>query len=109
MDQASQCEILALQQKLFHYLKELTEIQPEKVSVRLSFMDFEEGERSLGRLVLEDKSNIELKATAGVSSRLGSMCLKEKWALVTDIKTFGSKHTQFLNGHMMLQLSPIMK
>ena len=95
MDQASRCEILALQQKLIHYLKELTEIQPEKVSDRLSFMDFEEGERSLGRLVLEDKSNIELKATAGVSSRLGSMCLKEKWALVTDIKTFGSKHTQF--------------
>ena len=48
MDQASRCEILALQQKLFHYLKELTEIQPEKVSERLSFMDFEEGGRSLG-------------------------------------------------------------
>ena len=62
MDQASRCEILALQQKLIHYLKELTAIKPEKVSVRLSFMDFEEGERSLGRLVLEDESNIELKA-----------------------------------------------
>ena len=52
-------------------------------------------EGHLGRLVLEDELNTELKAAAGVSSRLGSMCLKEKWALVTDIKTFGSKHTQF--------------
>ena len=94
MDQASRCEILALQQKLVQYLKELTAIQPEKVSDRLCFMDFEEGERSLGRLVLEDESNIELKAAAEESSRSGSMCLKGKWALKTDIKTFGGKQTK---------------
>ena len=94
MDQASCCEILALQQKLIHYLKELTEIHPEKVSVRLSFMDFEGGERSLGRLVLEDESNIKLKAAAGVSSRLGSMCLKEKWGLENRYKDIWIKtHT----------------
>ena len=93
MDQGSHCEILALQQKLFRNLKEFTVIQPEKVSDRLCFMDFKEGERSLGRLVLE--SNIELKAAAEESPRSGSMCLKEKWALKTDINRFGSKQTEF--------------
>ena len=93
MDQASRCEILALQQKLVQYLKELTAIQPEKVSDRLSFMDFEEGERSLGRLVLEP--NIELKAAAEESPRSGSMCLKEKWALKIDLEKFGPKQREF--------------
>ena len=109
MDQASRCEILALQQKLVQYLKELTAIQPEKVSDRLSFMDFEEGERSLGRLVLEDESNIELKAQDEELLRSGSICLKEKWALKIDIgDNLDENRPEFRMG-MMLQPSPIIK
>ncbi|XP_038054674.1 E3 ubiquitin-protein ligase TRIM56-like [Patiria miniata] len=73
MNQASCCEILELQQKLLHNLSELTGKQPEQVPDKLTFMDFEEGERSLGRLILEE----EPKAAAKQSPRPGrSQCQK---------------------------------
>ncbi|XP_038054623.1 E3 ubiquitin-protein ligase TRIM71-like [Patiria miniata] len=64
-DQASCYEILEHQQKLLHNLSELTGKQPQQVPDKLTFMDFEEGERSLGRLVLEE----EPKAAAKQSPR----------------------------------------
>ncbi|XP_071789581.1 uncharacterized protein [Asterias amurensis] len=59
MTQASSHEILDFKLKLINNLDELTKRQGEIVSDRLSlFLEFEEGERSVGRLVLEDKQQI---------------------------------------------------
>ncbi|XP_038054652.1 E3 ubiquitin-protein ligase TRIM71-like [Patiria miniata] len=85
MNQASCYEILELQQKLLHNLSELTGKQPQQVPDKLTFMDFEEGERSLGRLILEE----EPKAAAKQSPRPARSCVKEKWEPKTDVKNFG--------------------
>ncbi|XP_038053690.1 protein PML-like [Patiria miniata] len=84
MNQASCYEILELQQKLLHNLSELTGKHPQQVPDKLTFMDFEEGERSLGRLILEE----EPKAAAKQSPRPARSCVKEKWELKTEIKNF---------------------
>ncbi|XP_038054706.1 E3 ubiquitin-protein ligase TRIM71-like [Patiria miniata] len=77
MNQASCCEILELQQKLLHNLGELTGKQPQQVPDKLTFMDFEEGERSLGRLILEEEPQAAARS-----------CVKEKWELKTEVKNF---------------------
>ncbi|XP_038054647.1 E3 ubiquitin-protein ligase TRIM71-like, partial [Patiria miniata] len=82
MNQASCCEILELQQKLFHNLSELTGKQPQQVPDKLSFMDYEDDERSLGRLILEE----EPQAAAKQSPRPARSCVKEKWDLKTEVK-----------------------
>ncbi|XP_038053719.1 E3 ubiquitin-protein ligase TRIM56-like [Patiria miniata] len=88
MNQASCHEILELQQKLLHNLSELTGKQPEKFPDNLTFMDFEEGERSLGRLILEE----EPQAAAKQSPRPARSCVEEKWKLKTEIENFGFTH-----------------
>ncbi|XP_033628500.1 E3 ubiquitin-protein ligase TRIM71-like [Asterias rubens] len=55
MTQASSHEILDFKLKLINNLKELTKKQGEIASDMLSFLGFEEGERSVGRLVLQDE------------------------------------------------------
>ncbi|XP_038053680.1 E3 ubiquitin-protein ligase TRIM71-like [Patiria miniata] len=85
MNQASCYEILELQQKLLHNLSELTGKQPQQVPDKLTFMDFEEGERSLGRLILKE----EPKAAAKQSPRPARSCVKEKWKLKTEFKKIG--------------------
>ncbi|XP_038054606.1 E3 ubiquitin-protein ligase TRIM71-like [Patiria miniata] len=90
MNQASCYEILELQQKLLHNLSELTGKQPQQVPDKLTFMDFEEGERSLGRLILKE----EPKAAAKQSPRPARSCVKEKWELKTDIKNFELGNTR---------------
>ncbi|XP_038053715.1 E3 ubiquitin-protein ligase TRIM56-like, partial [Patiria miniata] len=82
MNQASCYEILGLQQKLLHNLSELTGKQPQQVPDKLTFMNFEEGERSLGRLILEE----EPKAAAKQSPRRRRSFVKEKWELETKIE-----------------------
>ncbi|XP_038054663.1 E3 ubiquitin-protein ligase TRIM71-like [Patiria miniata] len=84
MNQASCHEILELQQKLLHNLSELTGKQPQQVPDKLTFMDFEEGDKSLGRLILEE----EPKAAAKKSPRPARSCVKEKWELKTEVKNF---------------------
>ncbi|XP_038054643.1 uncharacterized protein LOC119726862 [Patiria miniata] len=84
MNQASCYEILELQQKLLHNLSELTGKHPKQVSDQLTFMDFEEDERSLGRLILEE----EPKAAAKQSPRPRRSCVMEKWKLKTEVKNF---------------------
>ncbi|XP_038054682.1 E3 ubiquitin-protein ligase TRIM56-like [Patiria miniata] len=61
MNQASCYEILELQQKLLHNLSELTGKQPQQVPDKLSFMDYEDDERSLGRLILEEEPQAAAK------------------------------------------------
>ncbi|XP_038053732.1 E3 ubiquitin-protein ligase TRIM71-like [Patiria miniata] len=84
MNQASCYEILELEQKLLHNLSELTGKQPQQVPDKLSFMDFEEGKRSLGRLILEE----ETKAAEKQSPRPARSCVKKKWELKTEFKNF---------------------
>ncbi|XP_038053706.1 E3 ubiquitin-protein ligase TRIM56-like [Patiria miniata] len=84
MNQASCYEILELQQKLLHNLSELTGKRPQQVPDKLTFMDFEEGKRSLGRLILEE----DPKAAAKQSPRPARSCVKEKWELKTEFKNF---------------------
>ncbi|XP_038053695.1 E3 ubiquitin-protein ligase TRIM71-like [Patiria miniata] len=84
MNQASCYEILELQQKLLHNLSELTGKQPQQVPDKLTFMDFEEGKRSLGRLIVEE----ETKAAEKQSPRPGRSCVEEKWELKTNVKNF---------------------
>ncbi|XP_038054602.1 E3 ubiquitin-protein ligase TRIM71-like [Patiria miniata] len=90
MNQASCYEILELQQKLLHNLSELTGKQPQQVPDKLTFMDFEEGERSLGRLILEE----EPKAAAKQSPRPARSCVKKKWELKTEINNFELGNTR---------------
>ncbi|XP_038054528.1 protein PML-like [Patiria miniata] len=104
MNQASCYEILELQQKLLHNLSELTGKQPEQVHDKLTFMDFEEGERSLGRLILEE----EPQAAAKQSLRPARSCVKEKWELKTEVKSFKRafiKHVAALSNKTILALS----
>ncbi|XP_038053717.1 protein PML-like [Patiria miniata] len=90
MNQASCYEILELQQKLLHNLSELTGKQPQQVPDKLTFMDFEEGERSLGRLILKKE---EPKAVAKQSPRPARSCVKDKWELKTEVKSFDYERT----------------
>ncbi|XP_038054666.1 E3 ubiquitin-protein ligase TRIM71-like [Patiria miniata] len=82
MNQASCYEILELQQKLLHNLSELTGKQPQQVPENFNFMDFEEGDRSLGSLVLEEES----KAAEKQSPRCGRSSKKAKCKLKTEVK-----------------------
>ena len=87
--QGSSHEILDLKQKLVHNLDELTGKQPEKVSDRLSIMDFEADERSLGRLVLQDEQQSEVESVADTSSsRPETLCSKQNWELKKELRTF---------------------
>ncbi|XP_038053697.1 E3 ubiquitin-protein ligase TRIM71-like, partial [Patiria miniata] len=117
MNQASCYEILELQQKLLHNLSELTGKQPQQVPDKLTFMDFEEGERSLGRLILKEepkaaakqslrparscvmekrelKTEEQSRGAAKQSPRLARSCVKEKWELKTEFKNFEVGNTQ---------------
>ncbi|XP_038054669.1 E3 ubiquitin-protein ligase TRIM71-like [Patiria miniata] len=89
MNQASCYEILELQQKLLHNLSELSGKQPQQVPDRLTFMDFEEGDRSLGRLILEE----EPKAAEKPTPRPPRSCVKEKWELKSEATNIGVTQT----------------
>ncbi|XP_038054646.1 uncharacterized protein LOC119726865 [Patiria miniata] len=116
MNQASCYEILKLQQKLLHNLSELTGKQRQQVPDKLTFMDFEEGERSLGRLILKEepkaaakqsprprrscmkykrelKTEEQSRGAAKQSPRPGKSYVIEKWELKTEVKNFGLKLT----------------
>ncbi|XP_038053713.1 E3 ubiquitin-protein ligase TRIM71-like [Patiria miniata] len=106
MNQASCCEILELQQKLLHNLSELTGKQPQQVPDNLTFMDFEEGDKSLGRLILEE----EPQAAAKQSPRPARSCVKGKWELKTEVKNFELRnafiaHVVSLSSNKILVLS----
>ncbi|XP_033627355.1 LOW QUALITY PROTEIN: E3 ubiquitin-protein ligase Midline-1-like [Asterias rubens] len=65
-------------------------IQGEIVSDRLSFLEFEEGERSVGRLVLEDEQQAKAEAQAKEHETIHT---KQKWKLKESFSQFG--FTQF--------------
>ena len=91
LDLSNSYEIVNLRQKLICNLQELGRRRPQKVSDQLSFMGFEENEKSLGRLVLQDDEPImELKAQAVESSptpTCKTMRPKEMWYLKAEIIT----------------------
>ncbi|XP_071790222.1 uncharacterized protein [Asterias amurensis] len=87
MTQASSHEILDFKLKLINNLDELTKIQGEIVSDRLSFLEFEEGERSVGRLVLEDEQQAKAEAQAKEHETIHT---KQEWNLKESFSEFGS-------------------
>ncbi|XP_071790220.1 uncharacterized protein [Asterias amurensis] len=86
MTQASSHEILDFKLKLINNLDELTKIQGEIVSDRLSFLEFEEGERSVGRLVLEDDQQAKAEAQAKEHETIHT---KQEWNLKESYSQFG--------------------
>ncbi|XP_033627526.1 tripartite motif-containing protein 42-like isoform X1 [Asterias rubens] len=84
MTQASSHEILDFKLKLVNNLDELTKIQGEIVSDRLSFLEFEEGERSVGRLVLEDEQQAKAEAQAKEHETIHT---KQEWELKESFST----------------------
>ena len=104
MTQGSQHEILSLKQKILHNLNELvTDIKSENVPNALGYLDFEENEQSLGRvvhkeLVQQDKDNASTRSTT----------LYPKWKLKEVIfgpedKGFSFKQSvaKFSNNHIV--------
>ncbi|XP_033627819.1 tripartite motif-containing protein 45-like [Asterias rubens] len=89
MTQASSHEILDFKLKLKNNLDELTKIQGEIVSDRLSFLEFEEGERSVGRLVLEDEQQAKAEAQAKEHETIHT---KQEWELKESFSQFDFTH-----------------
>ncbi|XP_022104610.1 E3 ubiquitin-protein ligase TRIM71-like [Acanthaster planci] len=89
MDQASCYEILELQQKLLVNLNELTWAKPKRVSDKLTFLDFEEGEKALGNLVLEEPGSAAKESPGPCQSLLREIHV---WELKTEINNFKGKN-----------------
>ncbi|XP_071790147.1 E3 ubiquitin-protein ligase TRIM71-like [Asterias amurensis] len=92
MTQASSHEILYFKLKLINNLDERTKIQGEIVSDRLSFLEFEEGERSVGRLVLEDEQQAKAEAQAKEHETIHT---KQGWNLKESFNNCGLTNFAF--------------
>ena len=90
MTQGSCYEILDLKQKLLHNLKEMTQTKPERLPDKLSFLDFEEGVMSFGRVVQIEKPKLEMDEA---SIRLKDIYLKHKWELKQEILEVSFAHS----------------
>ncbi|XP_033627525.1 probable E3 ubiquitin-protein ligase MID2 [Asterias rubens] len=100
MTQASSHEILDFKLKLINNLDELTKKQGENVSDRLSFLEFEEYERSVGRLVLEDEQQAKAEVQAKEHETINT---KQKWKLKESFSQFG--FTEFKTGEFVAAFS----
>ncbi|XP_071789640.1 uncharacterized protein [Asterias amurensis] len=100
MTQASSHEILDFKLKLKNNLDELTKIQGKIVSDRLSFLEFEKGERSVGRLVLEDEQQAKAEAQATEHETIHT---QQEWKLKGSFSQFG--FTQFKTGKFVAAFS----
>ncbi|XP_071789641.1 uncharacterized protein [Asterias amurensis] len=87
MNHASSHEILDFKLKLINNLDELTKIQGEIVSDRLSFLEFEEGEMSVGILVLVDEQQAKAEAQAKEHETIHT---KQEWKLKESLTKFES-------------------
>ncbi|XP_033627348.1 tripartite motif-containing protein 55-like [Asterias rubens] len=87
MTQASSHEIMDFKLKLINNLDELTKKQGEIVSDRFSFLEFEEGERSVGRLVLEDEQQAKAEAQAKEHETIHT---KQEWKLKESVSKIGN-------------------
>ncbi|XP_033628102.1 E3 ubiquitin-protein ligase TRIM33-like [Asterias rubens] len=87
MTQASSHEIMDFKLKLTNNLDELTKKQGEIVSDRFSFLEFEEGERSVGRLVLEDEQQAKAEAQAKEHETIHT---KQEWKLKESVSKIGN-------------------
>ncbi len=85
MTQASSHEILDFKLKLIDNLDELTKKHGETVSDRLSFLEFEEGKSSVGRLVLEDEQQ-HLAETQAKTRK--TILTKQMWKLKESFSEF---------------------
>ncbi|XP_071803923.1 uncharacterized protein [Asterias amurensis] len=101
MTQGSQHEILSLKQKILHNLNELTDLKPENMPNALGYLDFEENEQSLGRIVLEemvqqDKDNASTRSTTFYPKwKLKEVILgptNKRFSCKQSIATFSNNH-----------------
>ncbi len=81
MTQGSPHEILLLKQKLLKNLEELAKKQSQSAPFRMSFLDFEEGGGSIGRLVLDKEQRLEAERASDASPRHGAVDEERKWEL----------------------------
>ncbi|XP_071794208.1 uncharacterized protein [Asterias amurensis] len=86
MAQTSRNKFLDLKEELLPNLDELTS---EKAPTRLSFMDFEEDEGLLGRLVLEDEQSFKEDSMAEIAFGLDRLGIQQDWRLKQQFKLYG--------------------
>ena len=94
MTHGSSHEILDFKQKLLHELKDLTGKQLKTEPDVLTFLDFEAGDKSLGKLLLGDEPKLELSAACTCMASpehtfmvpLQTLCaMKGRWELKTEV------------------------
>ncbi|XP_071803979.1 uncharacterized protein [Asterias amurensis] len=80
-------------EQLLQDLKEYREKKPTKVPDGLSYMDFKEGQKSLGRLVLKDEQQVQ-SATSAQARKPTFQFMKHfkrnKWTLKTEMNEYKS-------------------
>ncbi|XP_071803976.1 uncharacterized protein [Asterias amurensis] len=78
-------------EQLLQDLKEYREKKPTKVPDELSYMDFKEGQKSLGRLVLNDEQQVESATSAQARKptfQFMKFFKKDKWTLKTKMSKY---------------------
>ncbi|XP_071804521.1 uncharacterized protein [Asterias amurensis] len=99
-------QLMDQQNKIVHHieqllqdLKEYREKKPTKVPDGLSYMDFKEGQKSLGRLVLKDEQQVESATSAQARKptiQFMKYFKKDKWTLKTEINKYKNMNQQMV-------------
>ncbi|XP_071804727.1 uncharacterized protein [Asterias amurensis] len=86
-------------EQLLQDLKEYREKKSTKIPNGLAYMNFKEGQNSLGRLVLKDERQVE-SATSALAKDLTSLSRKHlnqnKWTLKTEISKYQNKNQKMV-------------
>ncbi|XP_071803853.1 uncharacterized protein [Asterias amurensis] len=100
MDQ--QIKIVHHIEQLIQDLKEYREKKSTKVPDGLTYMDFKEGKKSLGKLVLKDEQQVE-SATSAQARKPTIQPMKhfkqDKWTLKTEISKYKNKNQKMVSMH----------
>ncbi|XP_033645111.1 tripartite motif-containing 13-like isoform X1 [Asterias rubens] len=91
MDEVNFFENLHLIENLLQDLEDYTEIQPKQVTSDLTYIDFEDDQKSLGRLRIKEEQKLEGAASA--AARKLTQPVKKKltqqiWTLKTELTTY---------------------
>ncbi|XP_033640635.1 tripartite motif-containing protein 2-like [Asterias rubens] len=94
MDQ--QIKIVHHIEQLLQDLKEYREKKSTKVPDGLSYMDFKEGQQSLGRLVLKDEQQVESATSAQARKPTFQSMKQDKWTLKTEMNNYKNMKQQMV-------------
>ncbi|XP_033640223.1 tripartite motif-containing protein 3-like [Asterias rubens] len=94
MDQ--QIKIVHHIEQLLQDLKEYSEKKSTKVPDGLSYMDFKEGQNSLGRLVLKDEQQVESATSAQARKPTFQSMKQDKWTLKTEMNKYKNMTQQMV-------------